>query len=62
MKTLCKDQERQCLSWGFRGEPEWLKGGEHFPASENMCPEIYREPLTEAWGGDDDGGEGDTAG
>lgn len=62
MKPLCRGQERQCLSWGLRGEPEWPKGGEHVPASENMCPEIYRGPLTEAWGGGDDGGEGDTAG
>lgn len=46
---------------------EWLKGKEHVPASENMCPENMcpdscREPCAEAWGGGDDGGGGDGAG
>lgn len=46
MKPLCRGQERQCLSWGLVN----LSGQrrEHVPASENMCPEIYRGPLTEA--------------
>lgn len=41
---------------------EWLKGKEHVPASENMCPDSCREPCAEAWGGGDDGGGGDGAG
>ena len=67
MNPLCRDPERRCPSWGMGGEVEWLKGKEHVPASENMCPEnmcpgTCREPCAEAWGGGDDGGGGDGAG